>query len=792
MAQARFVRSLSEVGMGDIAQVGGKNASLGEMIRSLTSEGIRVPNGFCVTADGYRRFLAHADLDRDISRLLSTLSSRSLDQLSQVGHEIRQRILDAELPTDLREEILTAYTTVFEKSKETPDVAVRSSGTAEDLPSASFAGQQETFLHVRGAGPLLESVRRCFASLYTDRAISYRHDQGFDHAKIAISVGIQKMVRSDLAGAGVLFTIDTETGFENAILINATYGLGETVVKGTVNPDEYTVFKPTLMQGLRPILRKRLGTKDTKLVYDLQGTKGTKLIPTELRERHSLVLTDDEILLLARWGVLIEKHYGRPMDIEWAKDGITGDLYIVQARPETVQSAKTRQKLEIHELSQKGELLLKGQSVGDRIGSGPARLVRSVKELPRFQKGEILVAEMTDPDWEPVMKLASAIVTNKGGRTCHAAIVARELRIPAVVGTERATDVLKTGDPLTVSCAEGEAGAIYRGILRYDVREIDLTSIPKTRTQLMMNIGNPELAFGLSFLPNAGVGLAREEFIVSSMVKVHPLALLYPERVTDEAERARIVELTRGYPRGEEFFIEKLAEGVALIAAAFYPKDVILRFSDFKTNEYANLLGGSAFEPKEANPMMGWRGASRYYTDYAAGFALECRAIRIVREQMGLSNIKTMIPMVRTIEEARKVLAELEKNGMRRGENGLEVYMMCEVPSNAILAAEFLDLFDGFSIGSNDLTQFTLAVDRDSELVAFDYDEEDPAVKNLVAQAINAARRKGKKIGICGQAPSDKPAFARFLVEQGIDSISLNPDSVLKTLFRIAEWERGP
>jgi pyruvate,water dikinase len=676
------------------------------------------------------------------------------------------------------------------------DVAVRSSATAEDLPDASFAGQQETYLNVQGDAALLESCKRCFASLFTDRAISYRQDKGFDHFKIALSIGVQRMVRSDLASSGVMFSIDTETGSQDVVLINAGFGLGENVVQGSINPDEYFVFKPTLKRGFRPILQKRLGSKEFKLVYDIGGSKMVKNIPVPPDDRSRFAITDDEILSLARWACLIEDHYSKkrrqytPMDIEWAKDGHTGELFILQARPETVQSQKSLDMVEVYHLEEKGPVLVRGRSVGEKIAHGPVRVIKSAHNLNEVQKGDVLVTDKTDPDWEPTMKKAAAIVTNRGGRTCHAAIVSRELGLPAIVGTENGTERLADGQPVTVSCAEGETGFVYNDYLKFDVQRTNLSELPRPHTKVMMNVGNPEEAFHLSFMPNDGVGLAREEFIINTYIKIHPLALLEFDRLEDRALRSQIEQLTAGYTDKAQFFIDKLAQGVAMIAAAFYPKDVIVRLSDFKTNEYANLIGGKAYEPVEENPMIGFRGASRYYDPrYQAGFALECRAMKKVRDEMGLTNVKLMVPFCRTVEEGRRVLEEMEKHGLKRGVNELEVYVMCEIPSNVILANEFAEIFDGFSIGSNDLTQLVLGVDRDSEIVAHVFDERNPAVKTMIASVIRAAKSKGRKIGICGQAPSDYPDFAAFLVELGIDSISLNPDAVLKTTVKILAME---
>jgi pyruvate,water dikinase len=793
-----YIRWFEEIGIDDVALVGGKNASLGELYRELAPKGINVPNGFAISADAYWGLLRRNELDQRIKEILAGLDTQNSDNLRQRGNAIRRELTSAALPDDLQREILAAYRELGAGASEPVDVAVRSSATAEDLPDASFAGQQETYLNVQGDAALLESCKRCFASLFTDRAISYRHDKGFDHLKVGLSIGIQRMVRSDLAASGVMFSIDTESGFPDVVLINAAYGLGENVVQGSVNPDEYYVFKPTLKRGFRPILQKIPGTKEFKLVYDVGGGKMVKNVPVAADERLRFAITDDEILTLARWACLIEEHYSRkrncfaPMDIEWAKDGRSGALFVVQARPETVQSQKRFDTLEIYRLKEKGAVLAQGRSVGEKIARGPVRVVRSAQNLQEVRDGDVLVTEKTDPDWEPTMKKAAAIVTDRGGRTCHAAIVSRELGLPAIVGTGNATASLKSGQAVTVSCAEGEIGLVYDGALRFDIERINLHDLPRPHTKVMMNVGNPEEAFHLSFLPNDGIGLAREEFIISTYIKIHPLALIDFERLEDRAARAEIERLTAGYPDKSEFFIEKLAQGVAMIGAAFYPKDVIVRLSDFKTNEYANLIGGKAYEPVEENPMIGFRGASRYYDPrYQAGFALECRAMKRVREEMGLSNVKLMVPFCRTLEEGRRVLEEMEKYGLKRGVNELQVYVMCEIPSNVILAAEFAEIFDGFSIGSNDLTQLVLGVDRDSEIVAHVFDERNPAVRKMIASVIAAAKSKGRKIGICGQAPSDYPEFAAFLVDLGIDSISLNPDAVLKTTVKILEMEAG-
>lgn len=796
--RGEFIRWFEEITIDDIALVGGKNASLGEMYRELTPEGILVPNGFAITAEAYHAYLAKTGVDQQIREILADLNTDDIENLQQHGHDVRHAILAAELPQDLQQQIVEAYRKLSGEKRHV-DVAVRSSATAEDLPDASFAGQQETVLNVRGEKVLLETCRRCFASLFTDRAISYRQRRGFDHFKIGLSIGVQLMVRSDLASSGVMFSIDTETGFPHAVLINAAYGLGENVVQGAVNPDEFYVFKTTLKENpkFRPIIQRRLGNKEFKLVYDTGGTRMTKNVPVPPEERDRFCISDDDLLTLSRWACRIEEHYSQkrgsfcPMDMEWAKDGITGQLYIVQARPETVQSQKAVDSLETYQLKEKSRVLVQGRAVGERIASGVVRMIKSPAGLKEFQEGEILVTDKTDPDWEPTMKKAAAIVTNRGGRTCHAAIVSRELGVPAIVGTETATDSLKNGQLVTVSCAEGDTGFVYEGQLDFVHESVPLKDMERPRTKIMMNLANPDEAFRLSLIPNDGVGLAREEFIVTHFIKVHPLALLEYEKL-DESLRAEIDAITIGYEDKVEFFVERLAEGVAMIAAAFYPRDVILRLSDFKTNEYANLVGGEKYEPREENPMIGFRGASRYYDDrYRDGFALECRAIQRVRETMGLRNLKVMIPFCRTVEEGRKVIQEMEKHNLKQGDNGLEIYVMCEIPSNVILAEEFAQVFDGFSIGSNDLTQLTLGVDRDSEIIAHLFDERNPAVMRSIADVIAKARKTGRKIGICGQAPSDYPEFAAFLVEQGIDSISLNPDTVLKTTLLILEKEQS-
>ncbi|MEG4168953.1 MULTISPECIES: phosphoenolpyruvate synthase [unclassified Microcoleus] len=791
-----LVLLFDEVGIADIPLVGGKNASLGEMIQQLTGQGVRVPNGFATTAYAYRYFIQSAGLEAKLREIFADLDVEDLQNLRQKGKQARALILDTPFPRELQAAIADAYEKLCDRYGDSTDVAVRSSATAEDLPDASFAGQQETYLNVQACAGVLECCHKCFASIFTDRAISYRQQRGFDHFEVALSVGVQKMVRSDLASSGVMFSIDTETGFKNAVLVTAAYGLGENIVQGTVNPDEYFVFKPTLKQGFRPILEKRLGSKTLKMVYDIGGSKYTKNVSVIAAEKNKFAIQDDEILQLAKWAVVIEEHYSKvrgtytPMDIEWAKDGNTGELFIVQARPETVQSQKSAKVLRNYKLQGSSAVLAKGRAVGESIGQGKARVILDVHRIAEFQSGEVLVTNKTDPDWEPIMKKASAIVTNSGGRTCHAAIIAREMGIPAIVGTGDATQILKNGQEITVSCSEGEEGKVYSGLLPFEIQETAIENLPRTRTKILMNVGNPEEAFGLSAIPCDGVGLARLEFIIANHIKAHPLALIHFDELVDESVKEEIANLTALYQHKPDFFTDKLAHGIATIAAAFYPNPVIVRMSDFKSNEYANLLGGRQFEPKEENPMIGWRGASRYYDpNYREAYALECKALKRVRDEMGLTNVIPMIPFCRTPEEGRKVLAEMAKHGLVKGENGLQVYVMCELPSNVIFADEFAQVFDGFSIGSNDLTQLTLGLDRDSALVAHIFDERNEAVKRMVAIAIKAAKKYDRKIGICGQAPSDYPEFARFLVELGIDSISLNPDSVLKTLLDVAKVE---
>jgi len=803
-----FILWFDVIGIEDVPMVGGKNASLGEMYQKLTSKGVAVPHGFAITAYAYQHLLKTAGVEKAIADALEGLDTHDLRNLQERGKKVRDIIRTAEFPDDLRKEILESYNTMEKEYGAGVDVAVRSSATAEDLPDASFAGQQETYLNIRGPEMLIDACRRCFASLFTDRAISYRHDKGFGQFDVYLSIVVQKMVRSDSASSGVIFSIDTESGFQDAVFLTGAWGLGENVVQGAVNPDEFYVFKPTLKEGKRPIVGKRVGSKEIKMVYDTDpnADEPVKNIDTTSEERGKYVLSDDEILQLSRWACIIEDHYGKAMDIEWAKDGDgvnvgTGNLFIVQARPETVHSQDTKKVLETYVLEETGTTLAQGQAVGMKIGQGDANVIEKVADIHDFKKGQVLVTDMTDPDWEPIMKIAAAIVTNRGGRTCHAAIISRELGIPCVIGTVDGTSKIKSGTDVTVSCAEGEAGNIYEGLLKFRVDRLDLDTIPATRTKIMMNVGIPEKAFNEGQIPNEGVGLAREEFIINSHIGIHPLALYYFDDLkakaeSGDAEVAAIVKeieaKTSAYPDDKkQFFIDKLAEGVGRIGAGFYPKDVIVRLSDFKSNEYANLVGGKPYEPIESNPMIGWRGASRYYDPkYKPAFELECKALLKARNDMGLTNIKLMVPFCRTPEEGRKVIEVLREYGLVQGENGLEVYVMCEIPSNVISADAFADVFDGFSIGSNDLTQLTLGLDRDSDLVAHIYDERNDAVKTMVKMVIDTAKRRGRKIGICGQAPSDFPEFATYLVECGIDSMSLISDTVIKTRLAVAEKER--
>ena len=791
-ARYKYLRFFAELGIGDVPLVGGKNASLGEMVRGLAREGVRVPNGFAITAQAYRYMLDQAGAWGPLHEALDGLDAGNVDDLARRGKRAREIVYGAGLPGDLASEILQGYRALQKEYGEGVSLAVRSSATAEDLPTASFAGQQDTYLNVRGEQSLLEACRRCFASLFTDRAIHYRIDQGFDHFKVALSIGVMKMVRSDLAASGVMFTLDTESGFRDAVLITGSYGLGENVVQGAVDPDEYYVHKPTFLSGHRAVLRRSLGDKAVKMVYvEGETRRTTRNIPTPKADRVRFCITDADALALAGYALKIEEHYGRPMDIEWAKDGTDGKLYIVQARPETVASQRRPTMLETYVLDGHGEIIASGRSVGEKIAVGRARVIADVARLGDFKPGEVLVADTTTPDWEPVMKTAAAIVTNRGGRTCHAAIIARELGIPAVVGVGNATTAIPDGEVATVSCAEGDSGRVYRGEVAFHVERTEVGDIPRPATEIMINLGNPELAFKTSFLPNDGIGLARMEFIISEYIKAHPLALLHPEKVDDAGSRASIARLTRGYPDGEAFFVQRLSEGIGTIAAAFWPKPVVVRMSDFKSNEYASLMGGMDFEPTEANPMLGFRGASRYaHPAYAEGFRLECVAMKRVREDMGLSNVILMLPFVRRVAEADAVLAKMAEFGLKRGDAGLQVYAMCEIPNNVILIDQFARRFDGFSIGSNDLAQLTLGVDRDSEIVAFDYEERDDGVKEMIRLAVEGCRRNGIHSGLCGQAPSDYPEMAEFLVELGIDSMSLNPDTVIATTRRVLELEK--
>lgn len=793
-AMPAYILPFGEINLDDLPRVGGKNASLGEMLQALGPKGIQVPDGFAVTAEAFRLHLREAGLDTSIYAELDELDLNDVEALSSTARAIRARIAGAPLPAPVAAELRGAYHRLSDHyGEEATDVAVRSSATAEDLPTASFAGQQETFLNIRGMEALDRAVRGCMASLFTDRAIVYRAERGIEHRTVALSVGVQKMVRSDLDSAGVIFTLDTESGFRDVVLVTGAWGLGETVVQGRVRPDEFWVHKPTLRQGHRSIIRREVSEKAVKLVYAEESGKTVREVRVPRRLRRTPVLSDDDVLTLAQWALAVEDHYsGRaghptPMDIEWARDGHSGELFILQARPETVHSQAARPRLTFFHRKGAGTVLLTGQSVGNSVASGPVRVIHSTGALGAVRPGEVLVASMTDPDWEPVLKRAAAVITDEGGRTCHAAIVARELGIPCVVGTVRASHDLRDGQEVTVSCAEGEEGKVYAGVVPFDREEVDPSSLPRPAVPLMINLANPERAFLLAQLPSEGVGLVRIEFVVSNWVGIHPMALLHLERVADDHIAAEIRQRIADIHPPSEFFVSRLAMGVAQIAAAFYPRPVIVRFSDFKTNEYASLLGGKDFEPVEANPMIGFRGAARYHDPrYREAFALECAAIWRVREEMGLTNVKVMIPFCRTLEEARLVLRELAQNGLIRGHHGLEVYVMCEIPNNALLAAEFSELFDGFSIGSNDLTQLTLGVDRDSELLSRVFDERDPGVKRLIQMVIAEAHAHGRRVGICGEAPSNDPEFADYLVRLGIDSISVNPDALANVATRLA------
>ncbi len=801
----KYTLLLKQVGINDIPLVGGKNASLGEMLQNLTSLGVNIPDGFVITVDAYHEFLKYNSLQENITKIVKDIDYNSIESLRRGGMQVRQLILNGRFPKEMSEQIIASYDKLSRQyDQDITDVAVRSSATAEDLPDASFAGQQETFLNVRGPAMLMDCVRNCFASLFTDRAISYRQTSGYGHFKLGLSVCVQKMVRSDLGVSGVAFSIDTESGFKDAVVINASYGLGEMIVQGSVSPDEYIVFKPLLKQGFASIIEKKMGNKDKMMIYGEGGDERVKEIPTENKFRNRFCLRDESILQLSKWVMIIEEYYTRikgkwtPMDVEWAVDGLTKTLFIVQARPETIHSQKDHNRItefKIKDQDRHNKILAKGIAVGDKIGTGKVNIMYSldkrVSEGHEFVPGSILVTDMTDPDWEPIMKKASAIITNKGGRTCHAAIVARELGVPAIVGCGNATEMIREGTVVTASCAEGDEGYIYDGEVEYEKSEFDVSQLPEVNTAIMLNVASPGLAFQFSHLPNKGVGLAREEFIINNYIQVHPLALLNHKELNDKELTLEIEKKIKGYEDEKTFFVEKLANGIAKIAASFYPNKVIVRFSDFKSNEYYNLLGGKYYEPHEENPMIGWRGASRYYSDnYKAAFGMECLAIKKVREEMGLSNVVVMIPFCRTIEELHKVHDVMKEYGLERGRHGLELFLMAEIPSNIIMAAEFAPHIDGFSIGSNDLTQLTLGLDRDSSLVAHLYDERNPAVKRMLEMLIRTAKEAGVKVGICGQGPSDFPDFAQFLVEQGIDSISVTPDSVIKTVNAIYEVEQ--
>ncbi len=799
---SKNIKWFNEIGIEDVAEVGGKNASLGEMYRNLTSEGVRVPNGFAVTASAYKYILDYNHLWEKLHAQLDDLDPNNVKQLQERGAACRDLVYNATIPDDLKQEILDNYAKLKEEYGEQLSVAVRSSATAEDSPEASFAGQNETYLHIQNEEQLLDSYMRCLASNFTDRSLHYKYDNGFDYYKVYLSAVIMKMVRSDIGASGVMFSLDTETGFRDVVFINAAFGLGENVVLGTIDPDTFYVHKPTFNKGHRAVLKRRLGSKELKMVFTKEANVSnmaveyTKNVETTPEERKRFALSDDDVMVLADYAIKVENHYSekagyhKPMDMEWAKDGEDGHLYMVQARPETVESQKKGSVLKLYRLKEKGKVLAKGRAVGTKIGAGKVHIINDVKEMDSFKPGEVLVADITTPDWEPVMKIASAIVTNKGGRTCHAAIVSRELGLPAVVGAVNATEVLKDGQEVTVSCAEGETGYVYEGKLPFEVQETDLSALPKTKTEIMMNLGDPDIAFSLASLPVDGIGLARMEFIINNDIKAHPMALRHPEK-TDDATRKALTELTEGYEDFETFFVKRLSEGVATIAATVYPKPCVVRMSDFKSNEYASLLGGKFFEPTEDNPMIGFRGAARYaHPAYEEGFALECAAMKRVRNEMGFDNVTLMIPFCRRVDEGQRVIDTMAKYGLKQGENGLKIYVMCEIPNNVISIDEFSKIFDGFSIGSNDLTQLTLGVDRDSEIVAFDYDERDPGVLKMIQMAVEGAQRNKRHSGICGQAPSDYPEVAEYLVKLGIDSISLNPDSVLSTLPKIVDLEK--
>jgi pyruvate,water dikinase len=797
MPASQFTIPFNKISIEDLPRVGGKNSSLGEMFNQLTSKGINIPDGFALSADAYRLFRKENNIEEALNDLLFSLDRQNFTNLSQIGEKARNLIIKAEIPKEVKIQCKQAYSTLCRNSGvEILDVAVRSSATAEDLPTASFAGRMESYLNINGTDQLMEAIHKCYVSLFTDRAIKYRYDMGFMEMDIAISVGVQQMVRSDKASSGVAFTIDPDTGFKNTVIINGIWGLGENIVQGRVTPDEWILFKPTLNEEkFNPILRTHCGKKEFTMIYaenseERSSEKTILNLPTPVEKQGELSLKNSEVIQLATWCLAIEEHYGKAMDIEWAKDGLSNKLYIVQARPETVHAKPKKQVHEIFWLAEKSKLLVSGIALGDKIASGKARVLNNPSEGQQLQEGEILVTDITNPDWDPILKKAAAIITNKGGRTSHAAIVARELGTVAVVGSGNATKIIETGDEITVSCADGKDGNIYEGLLKWTVEEQDFSKLTLPKTSAMLILADPERAFELSNYPNNGVGLLRLEFTISNSIRIHPLALCEPEKITDKDLQIEIKKITGDYEDGKEYFVDHLAESVALVAAAFYPNEVIVRLSDFKSNEYANLLGGKYFEPHEENPMIGLRGASRYYSDfYREAFALECHAMKKVRDEMGLKNIKLMIPFCRTIEEGEKVLAEMSKNGLKKGENGLEVYVMIEIPSNVLLADEFAKLFDGFSIGSNDLTQLTLGLDRDSSLVSYLFNEENPAVKGLIRETIRAAKRNGIKVGLCGQAPSDIPGFAQFLIEEGIDSISFNPDALIKGIENMNKAE---
>jgi len=797
-----YIKWFSEIGIEDVTEVGGKNASLGEMYQNLTSQGVRVPNGFAVTATAYKAILDYNNVWDKLHEELDNMNINDMKDLQKRGAACRDIIYTCKLPDDLKEDILKNYTKLKEEYGDELSVAVRSSATAEDSPEASFAGQNETYLHIQNAEELIDAYMRCLASNFTDRSIHYKYDNGFDYYKVYLSAVVMKMVRSDIGASGVMFSLDTETGFRDVVFINAAYGLGENVVLGSIDPDSFYVHKPTFNNRHRTVLKRRLGSKALKMIFTKEANVSnmaveyTKNIDTTTEERKHFCLSDDEVMVLADYAIKVENHYSqkagfnKPMDMEWAKDGSDGQLYMVQARPETVESQQSGSVLKLYHLKEHSDVLTTGRAVGTKIGAGKVHIINDAKEMDQFKAGEVLVADITTPDWEPIMKIASAIVTNKGGRTCHAAIVSRELGLPAVVGAVNATEVLKDGDAVTVSCAEGETGYVYKGELAFEIQETDLSALPKTKTDIMMNLGDPDIAFSLASLPVDGIGLARMEFIINNDIKAHPMALKHPEK-TDDATRLALKTLTDGYENFEQFFVKRLSEGVATIAATVYPKPCVVRMSDFKSNEYASLLGGKFFEPNEDNPMIGFRGAARYaHPSYEEGFALECAAMKRVRDEMGFDNVILMIPFCRRIEEGQRVIDTMAKYGLKQGENGLKIYVMCEIPNNVISIDAFSQIFDGFSIGSNDLTQLTLGVDRDSEIVAFDYDERDPGVMKMIEMAVQGAQRNDRHSGICGQAPSDYPEVAEYLVKLGIDSISLNPDSVLSTLPKIVELEK--